>query len=74
MSKKFDLHPVENLLDDVVHPHRLAQILDDMAFYYAEAVIELKIAKPAMTLDKNTAEYLHWLHTLRNVFKDCSVK
>ena len=74
MRKPINLAPIEEYLTDAIDPERLSKAFDELAYLYAEAVIERQIARPSTMLHDKTAQHFFMLYSLRDVFLRCAAK
>jgi len=74
MRKAVNLAPIEEYLTDAIDPENLSKAFDELAYIYADAIIELVMTKRGTILNKNTAQHLFMIVSLRDVFRRCAVK
>ena len=74
MRKPINLAPIEEYLINAIDPENLAKAFDELAYSYAETIIELLMAKRDTYLNKNTTQHLFMLYSLRDVFYKCAAK
>ncbi|GHT35691.1 hypothetical protein AGMMS49574_25650 [Bacteroidia bacterium] len=71
-----NLEPLANMLNlEGFTPNGYADFLDELAFNYAQTMIELQIADltPKICLHEDSALFIHRLRELRDVMRKCSV-
>ena len=74
METKINLVPLAEMLNlEGFSAEEMANFFDELAFDYAQTVIQLQIAdlSPRIVLHEKTDQFLHILRELRDVFKQC---
>jgi len=68
-----DIEPIRTFFKEDIYPKEFAELLDEFLYHYVLLLVQ-SIKDDKTTIHEETAEFIHYLKTLRDILPECEIK